>query len=643
MLRCLKAFALAAIVVFFLGLLVAFLTSRTAGSRGGEDDGSGSQLRQTAHAGGGPDARGGALIDDLIKSGWTADAARAVAELNEEWFGIQREEDPVRYARQVELLCRLGRHPELGVFLTAHPEAAGLLAGVKDPAQIVASFPDSEPDYDLIAGCYVQNASPEDAARLAAALTRHRDVILDLRRRGLIGAEDIFIFDRVAPAEGPYDSWLREALEAHQQWSEDELSSFINLAMRHGPELRRRMREAPEFSSRYRGDLWPKMTRIASRDRNMFEKYLDDVRVWDLLALDQGEQLLDVSGLIAIDLLYGYREIGHDPYPESLRDRVVQILLRGDDRTIHALFRYRNEALFHKLIARPLTTDAQRAALGRLQQVGPGYPELLAKFDRLSDAALTEEVGPPPSGLIVWVPFYYTVYEVPKKLIQGRDPSAMDWFSAIADPAFLVIDIASGGESKVVRETVTKGGRTVVEKGAEKALVTTLKNTGLELAQKQLTKDVVESLGERELAGWTVTGTLSGMQQAVRDAMGRATTFEITKPVQFMFRYSGLGREGWKQLTGMEARLFMRGDARVFVRLSNVAGAVVGSRTAAYFERTAKDLTLGSVAESEPGQRTIEAGTRGVLSAKEQLVQWRRQASAWWLLNSTFSRGNTSN
>jgi hypothetical protein len=219
----------------------------------------------------------------------------------------------------------------------------------------------------------------------------------------------------------------------------------------------------------------------------------------------------------------------------------------------------------------------------------------------------------------------------------------MDWFSAIADPAFLVIDIASGGESKVVRETVTKGGRTVVEKGAEKALVTTLKNTGLELAQKQLTKDVVERLGEREVAGWTVTGTLSGMQHAVRDAMGRATTFEITKPVQFMFRYSGLGREGWKQFTGMEARLFMRGDARVFVRLSNVAGAVVGSRTAAYFERTAKDLTLGAVAESEPGQRTIEAGTRGVLSAKEQLVQWRRQASAWWLLNSTISRGHTSN
>jgi hypothetical protein len=92
----------------------------------------------------------------------------------------------------------------------------------------------------------------------------------------------------------------------------------------------------------------------------------------------------------------------------------------------------------------------------------------------------------------------------------------------------------------------------------------------------------------------------------------------------------------------MEARLFMRPDGRVFVRLSNVAGAVVGSRTAAFFERTAKDLAAGAAAESELGQKTIEAGAHRILSAKEQIVQWRRQASAWWLLNSTVSPGGKS-
>ena len=125
------------------------------------------------------------------------------------------------------------------------------------------------------------------------------------------------------------------------------------------------------------------------------------------------------------------------------------------------------------------------------------------------------------------------------------------------------------------------------------------------------------------------------MQRAVRNAFGRATTFEVTKPVQFLFRYSGVGRTSWKRWSGMEARLFMRGDAKVYIRMSNLAGAVVGSRTAAFFERAGKDLALGTVAESEPGQEMLQAGARRVLSSKEQLDEWRKQISAWWLLNAS--------
>jgi hypothetical protein len=259
----------------------------------------------------------------------------------------------------------------------------------------------------------------------------------------------------------------------------------------------------------------------------------------------------------------------------------------------------------------------------------------------MTDEGVVEEVGHPSHGLIQWVPLYYTLYEVPRKIMQGRDPSAMDWFQAIADPAFLVVDIVSGGGSKVVRETVTKGGRTVansvLEKGAEQTWITTLRHTGLELPARQLGTEAVEKLGEKGLAKWTVTSTLSEMRQTVRSAVGRATTFEVTGPVRFMFGYSGLGRNTWKQITGMEARLFMRSDARVFVRFTHLAGAEVGgraaSRTAAFFERTAKDLVLGALAESEPGQKATRTVVETGLSAKDQLLEWKKQVSAWWFLN----------
>jgi len=626
------------IVVLLAGILVALIVLIVAPRR--------SISRREGSTGiyTGPGTRSGPsdetiTSDDLESAGWSGDAARALVALNREWFAIQREENPAGFALQLSLLRGLGKHPQLMQFLAIHPETAGLLATLDDPGPIVESLGGPDEDYELLAGCYVQQPAPADALALAIGLMENHDLGCALKRHGLIGAEVLFVFDRDNDVAREYEAWLRDALRSRLEGSDEELASFANLVMRQGPEIRRRLRSDPHFLVRFRQELWPALVGAAGSDKGVFELYLDDPRVWDLLALPNGGPLLRTSGMLGIDLLFGYPEIGHSPYPERLHPFICEVLLNGESQTVEALFRYRGEPLFERLLSRPLTGETRRAALHQLFQAGPDYPSLLERYDCLSDSALTEEVGPAPSGLITWVPFYYTVFEVPKKLIQGRDPSKMEWFQAVCDPAFLVIDIASGGGGKLVRETVTKGGREVaekvVEKGTEKVVVTTLRNTALELAEKQLGKKVAKKLSERELANWTITGTLSEMQRAVRNAFGRATTLEVTKPVQFLFRYSGVGRTSWKRWSGMDARLFMRGDSKVYIRMSNRARAVVGSRTVAFFDRAAKDLTVGVVAESEPGQDLLRAGARRVLSVKEQLEEWRKQVSAWWLLNAS--------
>ena len=117
---------------------------------------------------------------------------------------------------------------------------------------------------------------------------------------------------------------------------------------------------------------------------------------------------------------------------------------------------------------------------------------MFTKYNKLDDKALSDEVGPPPSGVITWIPFYYTLYEVPKKMLQGREPTGMDLLSAIADPAFLVMDVFSAGGATIGRKTLVAGSKVaierVAEKGTEKAVVVTLRTTGLEIAEKQLTK-----------------------------------------------------------------------------------------------------------------------------------------------------------
>ena len=462
--RCLRSFAITAIFVFLLGCLIALIAAPSGTTPGPKGSG-GKPTPQGAPPGPSYDDT---IASDLGSVGWSSDAARALVALNGEWFAIQREENPAGFARQLSLLAGLGNHPQLMPFLAVHPETAGLLATLDDPCPIVESLGGPDGDYELIAGCYVQQPAPADVRTLAIGLRENHELVCTLKRHGLIGAEVLFVFDPGNDAAREYEVWLRDALRSRLEGSDEELASFANLVMRQGPEIRRRLRSDPDFLGRFRQELWPALVKAAGSDKGMFELYLDDPRVWDLLALPNGGSLLRTSGMLGIDLLYGYREIGHPPYPKGSHPRICEVLLNGDEQTIDALFRYRGEPLFGRLLSRPLTGEARRAALYQLFLAGPDYPSLLARYDRLSESALTEEVGPPPSGLITWVPFYYTVYEVPKKLIQGRAPSKMEWFQAVCDPAFLVIDIASGGGSKLVRETVTKGSCEVAEKVVEK-------------------------------------------------------------------------------------------------------------------------------------------------------------------------------
>ncbi|MCS6907720.1 MAG: hypothetical protein RML93_07555, partial [Anaerolineales bacterium] len=390
-------------------------------------------------------------------------------------------------------------------------------------------------------------------------------------------------------------------------------------------------------------DLWPRLERAASTEQGWFELYLDDERIWDLIALENGEELLKRCGLLAVDLLYGYEEIGHTPYPERLHPKIIQILLRREELPLQALMKFRQEPEFHRLLERNLAADTLSAALAQLMQAGPNFPQKLAQFARLNDKALADEVGPPPRGIITWIPLYYTVYEVPKKILQGRDTKADELFFAVTDPIFLAIDIASAGEAKIVRQALLAGSKELAEKAAEdlvkkngrKFLSIILRETGLELASIQVGKEVAEKMSQGELVKWTVTGTLFETQRAVRSAMGKTAVVDITRPARFMSHYSGLDRKTVNRLTELNARLLMRGDGRVYVQLGNTSAAAMGPKSIAFFKHTLADIAFQATIDSEPGQKVIEDASKQAKAVAKEVRAWLKNISAWWLFNSS--------
>jgi len=275
-------------------------------------------------------------------AGWDRTAANAVVRLNAVWFATLAQENPRELSTEMARLKALGRHKRLAI-LTQHPEMAGLLATTDTPELIAESLASARDTYTRLAVLYVYHAAPIDALALAKALKNNSDIIVQLSKRGLNGSETLFILkrdERFQEATLAYERWLRDIFM--EQHTDEELASLVQLVQTYGPEIRQRLMQRVDFREQL-SESWQKLVRVVTINNHTFDLYLDDVRIWDILELPAGERLLREWGLLPIDLLYGYPELHHDPYPANLHNKVIGVLLAGNNPTLHSLIKLRDQ------------------------------------------------------------------------------------------------------------------------------------------------------------------------------------------------------------------------------------------------------------------------------------------------------------
>ena len=551
-------------------------------------------------------------VKALTDAGWTQQALGRVIALNADWFAILERDAPDAFSDQLRCLKRLGNRPQVLDFLKTFPETAGLLATADDPEELVEILDTDDAKRTLLMGLFVRYLGRREITALATALKGNRDLICRLIERGLVGTEVLFIFPRTGLGASDYEKWLQDNITTGLAGSDEDLASFIQFALLQGRDLLDQLNTDESFRTQFRTELWPKLLRVVNRKDEALEFYMDAPDLWRLLALEDGEVLLERRGMLAAALLFG-----PNAYPKELQPRVIHILLSGDGITFQALTegKFRKDPLFHKLLERPLTGPVLAAALNKLFEQGTNYRPLLEKYNRLTNEVLAEEVGPPPMGIQTWLPFY-THYMIARKLWQGRDPSTQEWVEAGVDTtlevATLIFPAAKGG--KLVTQTVKNAGR----KAGEKELARETAELGIKAAQKKLSNEAVEQLTKAGMEGqarkWAVTQALTEMQRSYRSmmqAIEKATSFEITDPVKFFYQHSNFGRESYKRLTNLEARVFMRGDGKVFVHVDRLAYAQVKRFLNEMFKIKAKE----------------------VITEVDEAQNWQRHVAAWWLLN----------
>lgn len=483
------------------------------------------------------------LSNHLIKAGWDSNAALMVITLNQEWFEILQTNHSEELDKQINLLKKLGKYDHLMPLFKEHPETAALLAGADEP-EYLAQFLKLDQCYDITMGLFTQHAAPEDAVALANALKIHHSLICRLIKRGLIGSQTLFIFPRNNEGAKEYDHWLAQVLGNALSQSDEKLSALMNLLFEQGTNIRGKMIDYPQFRYTFRNKIWPKFVRVSSKTQQPFALYLSDPHLWDLLALAEGEPLLEqwlwflslenINNLTLAQVLFG-----EEAYPSQLHPFIIDAILENNANTLISLLYFGHAPLFIKFMQRQLPEEVKQKAFNILIAQGRNYRSKLEDWNKASYADLYFELVNEDSNLA------HTI----KKMIQGREVSVGETFWAtlyIADVAVMAVTLGTGAVAisslKLAAKKALKQKIKIVEKVSNNVLKST--------AQQQFIEKIQPVF--RNITG----------------KMAQHATVEITPLQQFFTTKMNVNRKTLKRINNKwDVRLFIRKNAKVLVNV----------------------------------------------------------------------------
>ncbi|MGB9689674.1 hypothetical protein [Thermogutta sp.] len=541
------------------------------------------------------------------------------------------EEDPQSYHEVLVLWARLGSHPELHPQLSIYPEAASLAAGVLDvdplgAAKIVESLPTDERQRDVVYSMYTFFPEPQGALLIAQRLRHSGSIMVDLWLEG-----QVYILPYLIRFSGPeaeaaeevylqwVDSVFSHALRSSQSERSRNLDNSLALVVCHSDAIKRTLLSEVQFREAFLTKYWPRfqallMRKLASATNSdqrelIWAEYTGHPSVWQFIhefasktSEDAAFQTFERYGCVAVDLWFTpeFRE-------NAVREKLIEVLKAADDQVLGALAAstLRSEPLFFQLIKRNLPSGTLGTALAVLGSNADNPREiqrLLDYWSRLSDQALVEELGSEPGGPVTWIPGYQ-VYYVLHKQAQGREISAFDMIAAVLDAASFVP--IGAGSSKLITISGNRARAAVVEGVANATLKKAIMETAEQTAEKEVTRALPTAI-MRETFSVARSDITSGVRLAFQT-----------------FKRLGVGREMFRELTGLEPRIFMRRDRYVFLNY----GAIVDPHSpfGRFLHETAMNAGADIALSTPAGQTAMKEITQHARNA------WRQYLSATWL------------
>ena len=547
--------------------------------------------------------------------GWTQEAANAYWEVNKRRLTVTDTLAPDLVEKETKLLWEIHHAPKVMSLLENHPEASGLLllALKKEPlAEAIMDAPVG--DQTMLVASYLFCTTHTEVDEWTAAVKRHPKIISLLQKKcAALPYQGIFAYlDTMKSPEAReiYGKWLDEVMAPDVISASDEtLSSRLNFVGYSGMDLRKKL-DDPDFRRDFLGKIWPRfrdsMVQLSQMNAEKSDVYYlcgSEPQIWKFFEREDSQKLFVNAGMDAVTML-----MGNDALHLDVQAVVAALWAGGVLDLPRLIHHYDGDESFRKLVkllGDKVNWGLLNAVILRLKEKGNQWPQEAKYLSGLALPALNAELHTQEPGVIPGAGFVNLV----RKAQDGRRIDGGDWIAAGFDAMDIVtigvILVADGAPAPLLAE--------------EKALQQRLK-TKVEVSVQKLAKEAGREAPKAEWPQVLAKKAMEQLPKACTSAIERFGMVDITKPVMAGFNISkrlGFDRESFKKLTGLEARVFMRGDGLVFINFTNV---LEGSRPAAYFlTRTLENKAVQAV----PVKKVIKG-------AKEVLPQWKEDVSAWW-------------
>lgn len=576
----------------------------------------------------------------LLDTGeWSVDACRNWWEANERRLQATAEVAPDLVEKELRLLCQMRPEGKVLRLIEKHPETAGvLLLAYKKEALAAAILNAPESEQDMLVASYLFSTTGTEVDEWTQAVARHPGPIALFQRRcAALPYHGLFAylgttFTMQTEAREIYGKWLDEVLALPvMEQSDERMHSRLSFAATCGSEVRSRLQSDPAFRQSFLKQIWPRfrdsmvhLTQAQGKDsQDVFLFCGGEPLVWDFFKRQDSELLFRQVGMDAVLLLEGSYALHPD-----VQKAAIAMWSKGILDLPQRMREYQSNTHFLALV-RLLQEEGDWPLLNavclRLEEKSSEWTAEVAYLGGVSKSALKKELHPTEPSIIPGA----ALLSLGARFLDGRRAGLNEWLDAGVDTVDAFITVGA-----VVAAAPTGGAslgglaaKEAAKQAGKKAIQQTLRTTAKASVEK-LAGRALKDLSKKQSTEWTqdlAQEALKILPDTVRQSMIKAGCVEITTPVKTSFQLSrnlGLGRSPFNKLTGLEPRVFMRQDGRVFINFTNVI--TNPSPAASFLTRTLENGMLRSPPVEE-----------GAGKAAAMFQQWQEDVSAWWIGHAT--------